>query len=102
MLTFPGVGRKTANLVLSEGFQIPAMCVDVHVHRISNRLGYVSTKTPEETEFALREKLDKKYWNEYNTLLVAFGQALCRPMSPHCSKCPVLAYCNRVGVGKSR
>lgn len=102
LLTFEGVGRKTANLVLSEGYQIPAMCVDVHVHRISNRLGYVKTKTPDETEFALRDKLPKKYWIRYNSLLVAFGQSICRPTSPHCSKCSVLKYCKRIGVVKHR
>lgn len=99
LLTFEGVGRKTANLVLSEGYSIPAMCVDVHVHRISNRLGYVKTKNPDETEFALRKKLPKQYWIRYNSLLVAFGQSICRPVSPHCSKCPVINYCKRVGVG---
>ncbi len=99
LLTFEGVGRKTANLVLSEGYGIPAMCVDVHVHRISNRLGYIKTKNPDETEFKLREILPKKHWIRYNSLLVAFGQSICRPVSPHCTKCPVLNYCKRVGVG---
>jgi endonuclease-3 len=102
LLTFPGVGRKTANLVLAEGYQIPAMCVDTHVHRISNRFGFISTKTPEETEMVLREKLPKEHWNEYNTLLVAFGQSICRPISPHCSQCIVKNLCEKVGVGKSR
>lgn len=102
LLTFEGVGRKTANLVLTEGFGLYAMCVDTHVHRISNRFGYVSTKNPEETEFALREKLPKKHWIKYNTLLVALGQSICRPISPHCTKCPVLEYCNRIGVNSYR
>lgn len=102
LLTFEGVGRKTANLVLSEGYNIPAMCVDTHVHRISNRLGFIKTKNPEETEFELRKKLDQKFWNRYNSLLVAFGQSLCRPISPHCLKCPVLNYCKRINVTKSR
>ncbi|MCA9496193.1 MAG: endonuclease III [Nanoarchaeota archaeon] len=102
LLKFDGVGRKTANLVLSEGYNIPAMCVDVHVHRISNRLGFINTKTPEESEFELREKLPKEFWNDYNTILVAFGQSLCRPISPYCSKCPIIKYCQRVGVGKFR
>lgn len=102
LLTFEGVGRKTANLVLSEGFSIPAMCVDTHCHRIPNRWGYINTKTPNETEMVLRQVLPKKYWNRINTLLVAFGQSICRPISPHCSKCPVLKYCNRVGVDKHR
>lgn len=102
LLTFKGVGRKTANLVLTEGFGKPAVCVDTHVHRISNRFGYVRTKTPEETEFALRGKLPKKYWIHYNALLVAWGQNVCRPISPLCSKCPVLQFCKRQGVGRSR
>jgi len=102
LLTFEGIGRKTANLVLTEGFQIPAMCVDVHVHRISNRIGYVKTKTPEETEYALRDKLPIKYWIRYNSLLVAFGQSICRPISPHCSKCLISNYCKKINVEKSR
>jgi endonuclease-3 len=102
MLKLPGVGRKTANLVMVEGFKQPAICVDTHVHRISNRIGYVTTKTPEATEFALRDKLPKKYWVTYNELLVAFGQVLCRPVSPFCSKCPVDEMCPRIGVKKSR
>jgi len=102
LLTFPGVGRKTANLVLSEGYRIPAMCIDVHVHRISNRFGYIKTKNPDETEFKLREILPQKYWIRYNSLLVAFGQSLCRPVSPFCSKCPIVDMCKRVGVEKHR
>lgn len=98
----PGVGRKTANLVVSVGFNRPAVCVDTHVHRISNRLGYVKTKNPFETEMALRKKLPKKYWITFNSHLVAFGQHLCTPISPHCSICPVHAYCNRIGVSTSR
>jgi len=102
LLELPNVGRKTANLVLSEGFGIPAMCVDVHVHRISNRFGYIDTKNPFESEMALREKLPKKYWIEYNYLLVAFGQHTCAPISPWCSKCPVEKHCGKVGIEKSR
>ncbi|MFO7964511.1 MAG: endonuclease III [Desulfobacterales bacterium] len=102
LLTLPGVGRKTANLVLTEGFGIPAVCVDTHVHRISNRIGYVETKTPEETEMALRKKLPKKHWPKYNEYLVAFGQSICRPVSPLCSRCPAADMCPRVGVTKSR
>lgn len=102
LLTFEGVGRKTANLVLSEGYGIPAICVDVHVHRISNRLGYLVTKDPDETEMVLRENLDKKYWIEYNSLFVAFGQSICRPVSPHCSSCPLLGICKRKGVTQHR
>ncbi len=102
MLKLPGVGRKTANLVLVEGFKIDAICVDTHVHRISNRIGYVDTKTPEQTEFALRKKLPRKHWIHYNELLVAFGQVLCRPISPFCSKCPVTEMCPRIGVERYR
>jgi len=102
LLTLPGVGRKTANLVLSLGFEGDGLCVDTHVHRISNRLGYVRTKTPAETEMALRNKLPRKHWSVYNTLLVAFGQNVCKPISPHCSTCPVFRYCDRVGVTRSR
>jgi len=102
LLSLPGVGRKTANLVLAEGFQKPAICVDTHVHRISNRIGYVRTKTPDKTEFALQKKLPGKHWIKYNELLVAFGQVICRPISPFCSKCPVARMCARVGVTTSR
>ena len=90
---FKGVGRKTANLVLAQGFNKPAICVDVHVHRIFNRLGYVKTKTPEETEFALRKKLPKKYWIDINTLIVTHGQNICKPIKPRCSECPIEEYC---------
>ena len=102
LLELPGVGRKTANLVLVEGFKKDAICVDTHVHRISNRIGFVTTRTPDQTEFALREKLPRKHWIRYNELLVAFGQAICRPISPFCSKCPVPDMCPRIGVEKSR
>ena len=102
LLTLTGVGRKTANLVMTLGFNKEGLCVDTHVHRISNRLGYVTTKTPEETEYALRSKLPKKYWSRYNTLMVAFGQHLCFPVSPFCSRCPVGTYCDRVNVTRSR
>ncbi len=102
LLTIKGVGRKTANLVVSLGFNGDAICVDTHVHRISNRLGYVRTKNPEETEFALRKKLPRKHWSRFNTLLVAFGQNTCRPVSPLCSRCPVASFCDRVGVNQSR
>ncbi len=96
LIKFNGVGRKTANLVLARGFGIPAICVDVHVHRICNRLGYVKTKNPEQTEFALREKLPKKYWIEFNTLLVTHGQNVCKPVNPNCLECPVNSYCNKI------
>ena len=102
LLAMKGVGRKTANLVLTLGFNKEGICVDTHVHRISNRLGYVRTGAPEQTEFALREKLPHKYWLDYNTLLVAFGRHVCRPISPLCGSCPVRDYCDRVGVTKSR
>ncbi len=96
LVKFNGVGRKTANLVLSEGFKKPAICVDVHVHRISNRLGYVKTKTPEETEFELRKKLPKKYWIDINSLLVTHGQNVCKPINPKCDICPIREFCNKI------
>ncbi|MDO5306132.1 MAG: endonuclease III [bacterium] len=93
LIKFKGVGRKTANLVLAKGYGIPAICVDVHVHRIFNRLGYVKTKTPEETEFALREKLPQKYWLDINTLMVTHGQNVCKPLKPDCKNCPISEFC---------
>jgi endonuclease-3 len=102
LLSLKGVGRKTANLVRTLGFGLPGICVDTHVHRISNRLGFVKTRTPEETEFALRKKLPGRHWIRYNDLLVAWGQHVCRPISPHCSICRVARYCERVGVRQSR
>jgi endonuclease III len=102
LIKLPGVGRKTANLVVTIGFKKHAMCVDVHVHRISNRFGYIKTNNPLETEMDLRKKLPKKYWANYNSILVAFGQNLCRPINPWCSKCPIKKYCNRINVEKSR
>lgn len=102
LLKLPGVGRKTANLVVSLAFGGAGVCVDVHVHRISNRLGYVQTRTPEQTEMALRAKLPRRYWHIFNTLLVGHGQKTCRPVSPFCSRCPVLRYCERIGVTESR
>ena len=102
LLTLKGVGRKTANLVLTEGFGIRAMCVDTHVHRISNRFGYIKTKDPHETEMVLREKLPKKHWMSYNSLLVLWGQNICKPVSPLCSTCEVKKFCGRVSVGISR
>ncbi len=102
LLTLKGVGRKTANLVVTQGFNKPGICVDTHVHRISNRLGYVRTRNPEETERALRASLPRRYWIGYNDLLVAFGQNICVPLSPRCSQCPVGEACPRVGVGRSR
>ncbi len=93
---FKGVGRKTANLVMTLGFGVPAICVDVHVHRIFNRLGYVKTKNPEETEFALREKLPVEYWIPINTLLVTHGQNVCKPIKPQCQDCPVAKFCDKI------
>jgi endonuclease-3 len=102
LTTFHGVGRKTANLVLAEGYGIPAICVDTHVHRISNRWGYVRTKNPLGTEMALRKKLPRQYWIPYNPSLVALGQHRCKPTSPMCSQCPVTHLCPRIGVQRSR
>lgn len=94
LLKLKGVGRKTANLVVTEAYNKDGICVDTHVHRISNRLGYVNTKTPEETEFALRDKLPKEYWRIYNDILVVYGQNLCKPISPNCDRCGIIEYCN--------
>jgi endonuclease-3 len=102
LLKFKGVGRKTANLVVTLGFGKPGICVDTHVHRICNRWGYVSTKTPDETEAALRSKLPAQYWIEINDLLVAFGQNHCHPVSPRCSVCRLAEMCAKAGVGSSR
>ena len=102
LLSIKGVGRKTANLVLGEGFGIPAICVDTHVHRISNRFGLVQTKTPNATEQALKEFLPKKYWIEFNRLLVTWGQNICVPISPFCSKCAIYTLCDRKGVTRNR
>ncbi len=102
LLTLPGVGRKTANLVITLAFQQDGICVDTHVHRISNRWGYVRTRTPEDTEFALRRRLARRHWRIYNDVLVAFGQHLCHPVSPWCSRCPVSASCLRRGVAHAR
>ncbi|MBI3291453.1 MAG: endonuclease III [Elusimicrobia bacterium] len=102
LLTLPGVGRKTANLVRTVGYGLDGICVDTHVHRISNRLGYVRTKTPEQTEQALRAKLPRQYWIEWNDLLVAYGQHRCTPLAPWCSQCKIARYCARVGVTRTR
>jgi len=96
LLTFKGIGRKTANLILSRGFNIPAICVDTHVHRISNRFGYIKTKTPEQSEFKLMNKLPKKYWINYNLILVALGQSICKPINPKCDKCPISKLCEKI------
>lgn len=102
LLKLKGVGRKTANLVVTLGYNKPGICVDTHVHRITNRWGYLKTTTPEKTEFVLRKKLPKQYWLEINGLLVAFGRGICKPISPVCSKCSIKAYCAKVCIGKHR
>ncbi len=102
LLSFKGVGRKTANIVITEGFNKPGIAVDTHVHRISNRLGAVKTRNPHETEDALREVLPRKYWRVYNMLLVTHGKRTCTPLSPFCTRCPIYAFCKRVGVSRSR
>jgi len=102
LVALPGVGRKTANLVVTVGYRKPGICVDIHVHRISNRWGYITTNTPDESETVLRSTLPKRYWITYNDLLVPYGQNLCLPVSPYCSQCKLTDYCDRVGVTKSR
>lgn len=102
LITLSGVGRKTANLVVTVGYGKPGICVDIHVHRISNRWGYVRTKTPEETEQALRKKLPSSHWITFNDLLVPYGQNLCQPVSPFCSKCKLRDCCDQAGVTQSR
>ena len=102
LMAFKGVGLKTANLVLALGYQIPAICVDIHVHRICNRLGFLRTKTPQQSEKALRRKVPKSHWLRINDLMVAFGQSICRPVSPLCSHCPIPHLCERKGITKSR
>ncbi|HIJ95738.1 MAG TPA: endonuclease III [Desulfuromonadales bacterium] len=102
LLRFKGVGRKTANLVVTLGFNKPGICVDTHVHRICNRWGYVTTKTADETERALRDILPAEYWIPINDLLVAFGQNLCHPVSPRCSTCRLIEVCSRRGVTLTR
>jgi endonuclease-3 len=93
LITLPGVGRKTANCVLVYAFEKPAIPVDVHVHRISNRLGLVDTKTPEETEFELMKKVPERYWLEINDTFVMFGQNICKPISPMCNVCKIKKIC---------
>jgi endonuclease III len=102
LMELPGVGRKVANLVLNICFNTAAICVDVHVHRIVNRLGWIVTTSPEQTELALMDLLPEKYWSPTNLVFVNHGQQICLPVSPLCSKCPIYDYCARVGVTKSR
>jgi endonuclease III len=101
LVKLPGVGRKTANLVVTEAFDKHGICVDVHVHRISNRLGLLTTTTPEQTETTLRQVLPKRYWKTWNRFLVAFGQTLCLPRNPRCGLCPIFEFCGRIGVKSS-
>jgi len=102
LLKIKGIGRKTANLVITEGYNKPGICVDTHVHRISNRIGIVNTKNPNQTEEVLRKVLPKKYWIIYNTLFVTFGKNICKPISPHCSICLISHLCNKSGILKCR
>ncbi|SMP50323.1 endonuclease-3 [Sphaerochaeta associata] len=102
LLALPGVGIKTANLTLNLGYQIDAICVDCHVHQIANRLGWVHTKTPEQTELALQEVMPRRFWIPLNELLVRYGQLICTPVSPFCSKCPQAQRCPKIGVSRSR
>ena len=102
LLALPGVGRKTANLVLTEAFDLEGLCVDIHVHRISNRLGWLKSESPDETEMILRKIMPRKYWKRINFLLVIYGQKLCRPVSPFCSNCVIYKYCLRNGVERAR
>ncbi|MEW6408584.1 MAG: endonuclease III [Nitrospirota bacterium] len=102
LLKIKGVGRKTANLVITLGYKKLGICVDTHVHRIMNRWGYVGTKNPEQTEMELRRKLPQKYWITINDLLVSYGQNICKPISPLCSQCKLISYCDRCGIKTSR
>jgi endonuclease-3 len=102
LLELPGVGRKTANLVITEAYNKDGICVDIHVHRISNRAGWVTSRNPEETEMTLRQILPRKYWKIINPLLVLYGQNLCRPISPFCSRCVIKSHCKRIAVDKTR
>lgn len=102
LLKLKGVGRKTANLTLTLGHNKPGICVDIHVHRICNRWGYVKTKSPDETERVLREILPKRFWKGFNDLLVSFGQNLCKPVSPFCGSCPIEKQCSKIGVTRRR
>lgn len=102
LLKIKGIGPKTANIVLAFAYGKPVLPIDTHCHRIPNRLGWIKTKTPEQTEKELEKILPKKYWKEFNAIFVLFGQTICQPISPHCSKCPVRGYCPRIGVTKSR
>jgi endonuclease-3 len=102
LLALPGIGRKAANLILIEAFDKDGICVDIHVHRISNRTGWAETAAPDKTEMRLREILPKRYWKRINALLVLYGQQVCRPVSPFCSRCVIPEHCRRIGVEKNR
>jgi endonuclease-3 len=102
LLAFKGVGRKTAALVVSLGYDRPAICVDTHVHRISNRLGWIQTRTPDQTEQALMQVVARRHWIGINQTMVSFGQQVCAPVSPRCSTCPLTRHCPRIGVGQHR
>ncbi len=102
LLSIKGIGPKTANIVLAFAYKKPALPIDTHCHRIPNRLGFVKTKSPEQTEKKLSEILPKKYWGEFNAIFVQFGKEICQPISPWCSKCPIQKYCPRIGVKRNR
>jgi len=102
LLSFKGVGPKTANIVLSFAFNKKVLPIDIHCHRIPNRIGWIKTKTPEQTEIELGKILPKKYWSNFNSAFVQFGREICQPISPKCSECPIRKYCKRVGVNRSR
>jgi len=102
LLSIKGIGPKTANIVLAFAYQQQVLPIDTHCHRIPNRLGWVKTKTPEQTEKELEKILPKKYWNEFNAIFVQFGREICQPISPHCTKCPINGYCPKINVEKFR
>ena len=102
LLSIKGIGQKTANIVLSFAYKKAVLPIDTHCHRIPNRLGWVKTAKPEQTEKELEKILPKKYWREFNTVMILFGRTICLPLSPLCSKCPIRKYCKRIGVKKSR
>ncbi len=102
LLSLKGVGRKTANLVITNGFGRPAICVDTHVHRIPNRWGLIDTSNPTQSELALMRVIPRRYWIEINRYLVAFGQNICKPISPWCSRCSIVKYCEKKGIQRHR
>lgn len=102
LLSIKGIGPKTANIVLAFAYDKDVLPIDTHCHRIPNRLGWVKTKTPEQTEKGLEKILPKKYWNEFNGIFVLFGKKICQPVSPWCSKCPITKYCPKININKTR